>query len=188
MRPRHRVPAGSPCVPATGHRGRYGHTPGVLRRWPSRGRQLRRRGSSSALERLLVDPDFLLRIERDGVPNEAGGVYALSQLEVASRLSFFLWSSVPDDELLSLAEAGRLTEPAVLEAQTRRLLADPRAVDTLVDDFSAQWLNLRRVGEVVVDPRRYPHYDETLLNAFRRENRTVRRGHPAPRPRAWPRC
>lgn len=126
-------------------------------------------GIQFALERLLVDPDFLLRIERDGVPNEPGGVYALSDLEVASRLAFFLWSSVPDDELLSLAEAGRLTEPAVLEAQTRRLLSDPRAVDTLVDDFSAQWLNLRRVGEVVVDPRRYPHYDETLLNAFRRE-------------------
>ena len=126
-------------------------------------------GIQFALERLLIDPDFLLRIERDPAQVETGGVYTLSDLEVASRLSFFLWSSVPDDELLSLAEAGRLTDPAVLEAQARRLLADPRAIDALVDDFSAQWLNLRRVGEVVVDPGRYPHYDETLLHAFRRE-------------------
>ncbi|MDA1092299.1 MAG: DUF1592 domain-containing protein [Acidobacteria bacterium] len=128
-------------------------------------------GVQFALERLLVDPDFLLRIERDRDPAGGGtdGVYTLSDLEVASRLSFFLWSSVPDDELLLLAEAGRLTEPAVLEAQARRLLADPRAIEALVDDFAAQWLNLRRVGEVVVDPGRYPHYDETLLHAFRRE-------------------
>ncbi len=126
-------------------------------------------GIQFALERLLVDPDFLLRLERDPAQVEAGSVYALSDLEVASRLSFFLWSSVPDDELLTLAEAGRLTEPAVLEQQARRMLADPRAHDALVDDFAAQWLNLRRVGEVVVDPGRYPHYDETLLNAFKRE-------------------
>ena len=127
-------------------------------------------GIQFALERLLIDPDFLLRVERDPEALPAGEtVYPLGDLEVASRLSFFLWSSVPDDELLSLAEQGRLTDPAVLEQQARRLLADPRATAALVDDFTAQWLNLRRVGEVVVDPNRYPNYDETLLAAFREE-------------------
>ena len=128
-------------------------------------------GIQFALERLLVDPDFLLRVHRDPA-RLAGGqaVYPLSDLEVASRLSFFLWSSIPDDELLSLAEQGRLSsEPAVLEQQTRRLLADPRGTEALVDDFAAQWLNLRRVVEVVVDPNQYPNYDETLLRAFTRE-------------------
>ena len=127
-------------------------------------------GIQFALERLLVDPDFLLRVRRDPIDLPAGRTaYPLDDLELASRLSFFLWSSVPDDELLALAERGALSDPAVLERQARRLLADPRAVDALVDDFTAQWLNLRRVGEVVVDPIRYPHYDETLLEAFRQE-------------------
>ena len=127
-------------------------------------------GIQFALERLLVDPDFLLRVHRDPARLASGQtVYPLSDLEVASRLSFFLWSSIPDDELLSLAEQGRLTEPAVLEQQTRRLLADPRGTEALVGDFTAQWLNLRRVVEVVVDPTQYPNYDETLLRAFTRE-------------------
>ncbi len=127
-------------------------------------------GVQFALERMLVDPDFLLRVYHDPVSSPADdSVYSLSDLEVASRLSFFLWSSLPDDELLTLAEQGRLTEPVVLEAQTRRLLADPRATDTLVNDFAAQWLNLRRVDDVVVDPSRYPNYDENLLEAFKRE-------------------
>ena len=127
-------------------------------------------GIQFALERLLVDPDFLLRVHRDPARLAAGqDAYPLSDLEVASRLSFFLWSSIPDAELLSLAELGRLTEPAVLEQQTRRLLADARATEALVDDFAAQWLNLRRVVEVVVDPNQYPNYDETLLRAFTRE-------------------
>ena len=127
-------------------------------------------GVQFALERLLVDPDFLLRVYRGpaaGTPH--GAAYRLTDLEVASRLSFFLWSSIPDERLLDLAERGVLTEPAVLEGEVRRLLADPRAIDTLVNDFAAQWLNLRRVDEVVVDPIRYPSYDESLLQAFRRE-------------------
>ena len=127
-------------------------------------------GIQYGLERILVDPDFLLRVYREPVdlPQDRE-TYALSDLEVASRLAFFLWSSIPDDELLDLAERGRLTDPATLEAQARRMLADPRAADALVSDFAAQWLNLRRVGEVVVDPHRYPTYDESLLEAFRRE-------------------
>jgi hypothetical protein len=90
-------------------------------------------------------------------------------LEIASRLSFFLWSSIPDDRLLALAERGELTKPAILDQQVRRMLADPRAVDSLVGNFAAQWLNLRRVEEVVVDPERYPNYDLSLLQAFQRE-------------------
>jgi hypothetical protein len=118
-------------------------------------------GIQFALERILVDPDFLLRVHRGGD--------RLNDLEVASRLSFFLWSSIPDERLLALAEHGRLLSPAILEKEAQRMLADPRATDALVDNFAAQWLNLRRVGEVVVDPDRYPNYDESLLQAFKQE-------------------
>jgi hypothetical protein len=125
-------------------------------------------GIQFALERMLVDPDFLLRIHREK-PSTTGRPNPLSDLEVASRVSFFLWSSIPDDRLLTLAEQGQLSKPAVLEKEVRRMLADPRATRALVDDFAAQWLNLRRVEEVVVDPDRYPTYDESLLQAFKRE-------------------
>ncbi len=121
---------------------------------------------------MLVDPDFLLRVVRDPASKQSvdsKGSYALSNIEVASRLSFFLWSSIPDDQLLTLAEHGQLTNPATLEKETRRMLADPRAVDALVNNFAAQWLNLRRVEEVVVDPDRYPNYDLSLLQGFRNE-------------------
>ncbi len=139
-----------------------------------------RTGIQFALERMLVDPEFLLRIYRDpkqsavasrqsAVSSRQSTVHRLSDLEVASRLSFFLWSSIPDDRLLSLAERGQLTSPLVLEKETRRMLADPRAIDALVGSFAAQWLNLRRVEEVVVDPERYPNYDLSLLQAFQRE-------------------
>jgi hypothetical protein len=130
-------------------------------------------GIQFALERMLVDPDFLLRIYREppaGTRAASGeDTYRLSDIEIASRLSFFLWSSIPDERLLGLAERGQLTNPAALKAEARRMLADPRAVRALVDDFAAQWLNLRRVEEVVVDPDRYPNYDLSLLQAFQRE-------------------
>jgi hypothetical protein len=118
-------------------------------------------GIQFALERMLVDPDFLLRVHRN--PDR------LSDVELASRLSFFLWSSIPDERLLGLAERGQLTNPATLEKEVRRMLADTRATDALVNDFAAQWLNLRRIDEVVVDPLRYPNYDLSLLHAFQRE-------------------
>jgi len=118
-------------------------------------------GIQFALERILVDPDFLLRIHRDR--------HRLSEIELASRLSFFLWSSIPDDRLLTLAERRQLTNPATLEQEVRRMLADDRATDALVNDFAAQWLNLRRVDEVVVDPEKYPNYDLSLMQAFRTE-------------------
>jgi hypothetical protein len=124
-------------------------------------------GIQFALERMLVDPDFLLRVYRD--PPAPKATRQLTDLELASRLSFFLWSSIPDDHLLTLAERGELKNPATLEKEVHRMLADPRSTDAMVNDFAAQWLNLRRVEEVVVDPVKYPNYDESLLQAFQTE-------------------
>jgi hypothetical protein len=129
-------------------------------------------GIQFALERMLADPDFLLRVHREspGQGDPAGGsAKATGDLELASRLSFFLWSSIPDDRLLTLAERGQLSNPATIEKEVKRMLADPRTVDALVNNFAAQWLNLRRVQEVVVDPERYPNYDLSLIQAFQRE-------------------
>ena len=128
-------------------------------------------GIQFALERILVDPDFLLRVQRDS-PAAAGSppvVRRLTDLELASRLSFFLWSSIPDERLLGFAERGELSKPAILEQQVRRMLADPRATSALVDDFASQWLNLRRLNEVVVHPDFYPDFDDNLLHAFKQE-------------------
>ena len=124
-------------------------------------------GIQFALERMLVDPDFLLRIYRDPASGEA--TYRLGDIELASRLSFFLWSSIPDERLLTLAEQEQLRNPVILDQEVRRMLADPRATDALVNNFAAQWLNLRRVAEVVVDPEVYPNYDLSLLEGFTRE-------------------
>jgi mono/diheme cytochrome c family protein len=124
-------------------------------------------GIQFGLERILVDPDFLLRVSSE--PSQPAGPYRLGDLEVASRLSFFLWGSIPDERLLDLAERRQLTNPTVLEQQVRRMLADPRAKDALVNDFAAQWLNLRRVDEVVVHPELYPTFDDSLLDAFKHE-------------------
>ena len=128
-------------------------------------------GIQFALERVLVDPDFLLRVHRDPPAGRtaSGAAYRLSDIDVASQLSFFLWSSIPDERLLDLAERRQLTVPAVLEQEVRRMLADPRAPASLVDDFAAQWLNLRRVSEVVVHPDSYPSFDDSLLDAFKQE-------------------
>ncbi len=126
-------------------------------------------GIQLALERLVVDPEFIFRIYPAPTGIEPGEVYALDDVTVASRLSFFLWSSIPDEGLLELAEEGRLTDPAVLEEQVRRMLADPRAVDALVDGFAAQWLNLRLLPEKLADPLKYPDFDDSLLEAFQQE-------------------
>jgi mono/diheme cytochrome c family protein len=124
-------------------------------------------GIQRALERLLVSPQFLFRIERPatGIP---GSLSRVSDIELASRLSFFLWSSIPDDELLNLAGAGRLHEPAILEAQVRRLLADPRA-DALVTNFAAQWLFLRDLEAKRPDEILFADFDVTLRDAMARE-------------------
>jgi hypothetical protein len=125
-------------------------------------------GIELALRRILVTPAFLFRIERDpsGVP--AGTTYRLSDFDLASRLSFFLWSSIPDDELVDLARRGALTKPGVLEQQTRRILADDRS-QALVTNFTGQWLYLRNLPTVTPDQRLFPDFDDTLRQAFRRE-------------------
>ncbi len=125
-------------------------------------------GIQLALERLLISPDFLFRIERDPADVEPGSPYAITDLELASRLSFFLWSSIPDARLLELAERRELQDPAVLEAETRRLLSDPRAA-SLVRNFAGQWLYLRNLAGIVPDAETFPEFDENLRNAFRLE-------------------
>ena len=125
-------------------------------------------GIQRALEMMLVDPEFLFRIERDPVGVPPATAYRLTDVELASRLSFFLWSSVPDHELLDVAAEGRLSDPAVLEHQVRRMLADPRS-SVLVSSFAAQWLHLRRMDSVTPDVNAFPAFDDNLRAAFVRE-------------------
>ena len=125
-------------------------------------------GIEMAVSAVLVSPQFLFRVEEDppGVPPNT--VYRISDLELASRLSFFLWSSIPDDELLDVAAAGKLHEPAVLERQVRRMLADARS-ETLVSNFASQWLHLRNLASITPDMRLFPDFDDNLRQAFRQE-------------------
>jgi hypothetical protein len=125
-------------------------------------------GIQAALAAILVNPQFLFRIERDP-PNIASSTpYTISDLELASRLSFFLWSSIPDDELLDLAERGKLRQPEVLERQVRRMLADNRS-RSLVTNFTRQWLHLGNLDSISPDMRLYPDFDDNLRQAMRRE-------------------
>ena len=126
-------------------------------------------GIQFALERMLVDPGFLLRVYRDPPSGDTDDPYRLSNVEIASRLSFFLWSSIPDERLLDLADQGPLQDPAVLRAQVRRMLADARAPTALTDGFASQWLNLRVLEEQVADEDIFPAFDQNLLLAMRRE-------------------
>ena len=121
-----------------------------------------------AVEALLVSPKFLFRIERDPVDVPPGTPYRISDLDLASRMSFFLWSSIPDDELIDLAARRELSEPAVLEAQTRRMLNDPRS-HALVENFAGQWLYLRNLRTVAPNATQFPEFDDNLREAFLRE-------------------
>ena len=124
-------------------------------------------GIRSAIERLLVSPDFLFRIEADPAGVKPGAAYRIPDIELASRLSFFLWSSIPDDELLELGIRGKLKEPKVFDAQVRRMLADPRARQALVQNFLSQWLQVRNVWLLTPDAsRQYPWFDDNLRTAF----------------------
>ncbi len=125
-------------------------------------------GIELGLIRILVSPSFLFRTEQPPTGVAAGSSYTISDVALASRLSFFLWSSVPDDELLALAEKKRLRAPGVLQAQVRRMLADPRA-DALLNNFVGQWLYLRNIKLVVPDSRRFPDFDQNLRDALERE-------------------
>ncbi len=125
-------------------------------------------GIEMALRRVLVSPDFLFRRERDPDGAAPGAPYRISEHELAARLSFFLWSSIPDDELLDLAERGELRQPGVIEAQVARMLADPRAA-SLVDNFGGQWLYLRNMALVAPDPYAFADFDANLRAAMARE-------------------
>ena len=125
-------------------------------------------GMRAAVERVLVDPEFLFRIETDPPDLAAGTAYRIGDLELASRLSFFLWSSIPDDELLDLAAAGRLGEPHVLDRQIRRMLADERS-HALIENFAGQWLQLRKLRNAVPDSATYTAFDENLREAMWQE-------------------
>ena len=126
------------------------------------------RGIQKALERILDSPQFLFRIETDPANTARGTTHRISDLELASRLSFFIWSSIPDDDLLSAAIAGKLSNSATLEQQTRRMLADPRS-ESMVTNFAAQWLYLRDIQTKQPDEILFPDFDETLRDAFHRE-------------------
>jgi mono/diheme cytochrome c family protein len=134
----------------------------------ARGRGTFEDGIQRGLQRILASPRFVFRVERDPVAAAPGSVRPVSGLELASRLSFFLWSSLPDEPLLRAATQGTLTQPAVLDRQVRRMLADPRA-DALVANFAGQWLQLRNVRSVQPNSDEFPDFDDNLRQAFRRE-------------------
>jgi hypothetical protein len=125
-------------------------------------------GMQVALIATLVSPHFLFRAELDARPSAAAGVRDLSDYDLASRLSYFLWSSMPDDELFALAAANKLGEARVIEEQVRRMLADPKT-ESLVQNFVTQWLNLRLLDGVAPDPKVFPRFDNSLKSAMRRE-------------------
>jgi hypothetical protein len=122
-------------------------------------------GIEAAVQRILASPQFILRIERDPAQ---GVIHAVTDLELASRLSFFLWSSIPDDASLKLASEGSLKRPAVLDREIRRMLTDARSV-AIVENFAGQWLRLRNVRNILPNSDLYPDFDENLRQSFRRE-------------------
>jgi cytochrome c5 len=125
-------------------------------------------GIRAGLARILASPAFLFRSEQSPSDQAVGTAHRISDLELASRLSFFLWSSIPDDELLDLASASRLRAPGELEKQVRRMIADPRA-DSLIAAFTGQWLQLRNLDKVTPDLLMFPDFDDNVRQAFRRE-------------------
>jgi hypothetical protein len=125
-------------------------------------------GIEMALRAMLASPKFVFRVERDPAGIAAGRVYALNDLELASRLSFFVWSSIPDEELLAVAEARRLRDPKTLARQIQRMLADPKS-QALVENFAGQWLHIRNLRSATPDKNDFPNFDHTLRQAFERE-------------------
>jgi mono/diheme cytochrome c family protein len=125
-------------------------------------------GIRIALQRILASPKFVFRVERDPASLAPGAVYRVSDLELASRLSFFLWSSIPDDELLRVARQGTLKTPAVLDRQVRRMLEDPKA-EALVDNFAGQWLYLRNLKSMQPNSNEFPDFDDNLRQALHQE-------------------
>ena len=127
-------------------------------------------GIQLAIQAILVSPHFLFRIERDLDPNDPSKVHKISDLELASRLSYFLWTSMPDDELLSIAETGKLRQPGVLETQVKRMLADERS-SALADNFAGQWLETRNLDSLNPDPKKFPEWGPELRDSMKTETR-----------------
>jgi hypothetical protein len=125
-------------------------------------------GIEAVIQRILIDPDFIYRAEIEPAKVVAGTPYQISDLELASRLSFFLWSSIPDNELINLASANKLHEPRVLKQQVDRMIADPRS-QALVQNFTGQWLNIRGLAAREPTVNLFPDFDSTLRDAFKRE-------------------
>jgi hypothetical protein len=125
-------------------------------------------GIQLAIQAMLMSPHFLFRIERDPAPTDPSKVHRISDIELASRLSYFLWNSMPDDQLLDLAEAGKLSQPQVLDAQVKRMLEDPRS-STLARNFAGQWLEIRNLAVVKPDPQKFPEWSPELADAMRTE-------------------
>jgi hypothetical protein len=126
------------------------------------------RGIQFALERILASPEFVFRAEPDPPQAAPGSVYRVGDLALASRLSFFLWSSIPDDELLTVASQGKLTREENVDREVRRMLADPRS-DALVKNFAGQWLQLRNLNSAQPNSTEFPDFDDNLRQSFRRE-------------------
>jgi hypothetical protein len=129
-------------------------------------------GIELALRRLLIDPQFLVRAEKEPAALANGKTYRITDLELASRLSFFLWSSIPDETLINLAAQNRLSNPTVLEQQVKRMLSDPRS-EALVTNFGDQLLYLRNLTATSPDGVFYPHWDDELRNGFKRETQML---------------
>jgi len=129
-------------------------------------------GIRLALQKILVSPEFLFRMEFEPAGIKPDEAFALTDLQLASRLSFFMWSSIPDEELLSVAEQGILTNPDILAQQVRRMLADPRS-SQLVSNFAGQWLFLRNMDRVLPDPIAFPSFDDNLREALQKETELV---------------
>jgi hypothetical protein len=129
-------------------------------------------GIRLTLQKILVSPEFIFRVELDPPDAAPGSVHRVSDVELASRLSFFLWSSIPDDQLLAVAERGELSNPKVLEAEVRRMLADPRSA-ALVKNFAGQWLFLRNIAGIQPDTAAFSNFDENLREALRKETELV---------------
>jgi mono/diheme cytochrome c family protein len=126
------------------------------------------RGMQFALQGVLCSPNFLFRIETDANPNDPKARHEITQFELATRLSYFLWSSMPDENLLSLAEQGELRKPEVIQQQVKRMLKDKRS-EAFVENFALQWLNLRVLDELVPDPDKFPEYSPQLRDDMLRE-------------------